>query len=204
MPFIPTANTVKAVLKYNWANQVIVNDFWFKFATAPSSADRSFLAGDMHTWWTSQIKPYLSHQVGLTEIDIVDMSTQSGPVTQVILSSPEVGGDAGPSVPLNAALCGSLRTAQRGRNYRGRVYVPGIPESYNDTPGTFQSTIVGNIVTALSWFITPANVHSFIWSVVSFYLNKTARSSGLATPITAVSADTLIDSQRRRLIGRGQ
>lgn len=204
MPFIATANTLKCLLKYNWANQTVVQDLWFKYNSAPGSTERAALATAMHTWWTNQIKPYLCDNIGLFEVDVIDMSTQNGPVYTLTLTSPEVGGDTGDSVPLNAALCVSLRTASRGRNFRGRNYIGGIPLSSVPTPGTFATGIVSNILTAFSWFLTPSNVAAGIWSVVSWYLNKSARSSGLATPITAVTADTLIDSQRRRLIGRGQ
>lgn len=204
MPFIPTTNAVKVIMKYNWANQVVVQDLWFTFTSAPTATNRSNLATAMHTWWTSQIKPYLCDNFGLTEIAVVDMQSQNGPVTLLTLTSPEVGGDAGDSVPLNAAMCISLRTASRGRNFRGRNYMGGMPLSSVPTPGTFTTTLVSNIITAFSWLMTTSNTASGLWSIVSWYLNKTLRSSGLATPISAVTADTLIDSQRRRLIGRGQ
>lgn len=204
MPFVPTANTLKCLLKYNWANQTVVQDLWFRFPAPPTSTNRSDLATAMHTWWTNQIKPYLCDNYGLFEVDVIDMSTQNGPVTTLTLTSPEVGGDTGDSVPLNAALCISLRTASRGRNFRGRNYVGGIPLSSVPTPGTFATGIVGNILTAFSWFMTPANVAGATWEVVSWYFQKAIRATAVVTPITAVTADTLIDSMRRRLIGRGQ
>jgi hypothetical protein len=41
------------------------------------------------------------------------------------------------------------------------------------------------------------------WVVLSKFFAKNPRSTAVATPITAVSADQYLDSQRRRLTGRG-
>jgi hypothetical protein len=40
--------------------------------------------------------------------------------------------------------------------------------------------------------------------VVSFYHANAARTSGLAMDVTAITVDPNLDSQRRRLNGRGQ
>lgn len=204
MPFIPVNNTLQAKLIMQSNNQDVINDLYFVFAAAPLAADRALLATAMHTFWTNHYKLHTPDSVQLREIDIVDLSSSSAPTTQLIINPVEAGSLVGAICPLNTSLCISLRTALRGKNYRGRVYTPPQRQADEATAGTWNTSLVSNLLTDFAWLLTAANTASGIWSVVSRFLNNSPRGSGVTTPITAVTADVNIDSQRRRLIGRGR
>lgn len=59
------------------------------------------------------------------------------------------------------------------------------------------------ILTYLSLLDTPFTP-DFELSVVSFYHLGAPRAGGLVQPVTAIGGDLFLDSQRRRLAGRGQ
>lgn len=204
VPFIPFVGGVKCHLTYNWQNQRVMNTIWFLNVAAaiPTSTQRSNLATALHTWWTTQMKTNIAVDVALAQIDVVDQATSSSPATTLVISPPEAGLSAG-STALNVSLALSLRTDFRGRNHRGRFYVAGLIQGNLLNPGTFSTAGVTALQGALAWLMTPANVANFTWVVASHFLNKVARSNATADPITAVAGDTLLDSQRRRLIGRG-
>ena len=203
MPFIPTANAVKSVLGFTLANQQVKTILTFSYAGPPSTANMISLNTALHTFWTNQLKPQMAPQLSLQEIVTYDLASSSAPSATLVITGGEVGTSGTDCLHNNVALCVTKRTASRGRNYRGRAYLSGIPSTQGSGSTGISSAWVANVLTAFSWLLTPANVASFTWTVLSYFLNKTPRSTGLSTPVTAISADFLSDSMRRRLAGRG-
>jgi hypothetical protein len=205
MTFIPVSNCLNAKMIYTLGGQRIQNNLYFTLNAAPVSTDRDALATAMHTFWTNQLKPNLSSDIALVEIDIVDLSSANAPVTQLFVT-PEPGTLAGVTVgvPSGSAIVVTFRTANRGRNYRGRNYLGGLSGNALTSPTSYNSTQVANLISAFAWLLDTAHTAGQLWSVVSRYLNKAPRSAGIKIPVTAVTADTALDSQRRRLLGRGR
>nr|CRY95097.1 hypothetical protein [uncultured prokaryote] len=105
-----------------------------------------------------------------------------------------IGGQASPS---NAATVVSWRTAYAGRRNRGRTYVGGIPEEV-----VAQDQVDGPHLGRLAAFADA--VRTFMvdtgYSVIHAVLS---RKFGLYKLVTSYIIDRIVDSQRRRLKGRG-
>lgn len=105
-------------------------------------------------------------------------------------------GTEGPA-SMTAAI--SARTGKAGRKYRGRLYFPDVhlqDRNANDTLTSTALVSLVNLVGQLDWHLTlttPAGQR------VIFH-----RGDNLFTPITTETSDNNLDSQRRRLPGRGR
>lgn len=202
-PFIPTVGAVRTAITLSQAEGTIQNIFWFTREAAWTQAQREALNTALETWWTTNMKPLTASTWALTIIETVNQDTQNAPSSVHIVSPVVSGNVAGGAYPGGTALCASLRTDLRGRNYRGRSYCGGLPTNIRFSDGTASAAHVANLIAALAALKTVIEGLGAVWVVVSKYLNNTARPAGLKTPITAVSMDTAFDSQRRRLFGRG-
>jgi len=94
-------------------------------------------------------------------------------------------------------LCVSLRTGLAGRRFRGRKFFSGIPKA-NVADNTIDSALCDDIVNGVGTMMSALNANATPLSVVSFVgLTVTAVTAALCT-------DNFVDSQRRRLTGRGR
>jgi hypothetical protein len=75
----------------------------------------------------------------------------------------------------------------------------------NDVAGNQLNSIVqAAFVAAYEELLDPAVITVGEWSVASRFTNNEPRTTGISAPVTAVQAtDNIVDSQRRRLPGRG-
>lgn len=203
MAFVPTAGVVKVDMTFLLAGQQVHNTFMCSRAAPWTAAERTALADAVAAWWNTTAKVSFSSQMALTQVTVTNQDAANAEQYVKIVSPAVAGGAGAASVPNNAACCVTLRTALRGRNYRGRMYFAGIPTTSVTDSVTFLLAFISGVLTALSSLKTTIEGLGAVWVVVSKYFNKTPRAQGLVTPITAVAADTFIDSQRRRLSGRG-
>lgn len=205
MAFIPVLNCINCKMIFTLGGQFVQNNFYFQTAAPPTTTDLDNTNTFMHTFWTNQLKPNLTADLALVQIQSIDMSAANAPARSLFISPPEAGTLAATvGAPSGSAIVATARTALRGRNYRGRVYLGGLSGNALTSPTTYNATQLVNIITALSWLLNVANTASEILVVVSKFLNKAARSSGIKTPVTTWTMDTALDSQRRRLLGRGR
>lgn len=205
MPFIPVENTLLVELRQRLDGQAIENTLYFrKPAGAPTLSDAVTLANNLLVWWTTVLAPNLSNLLTLAEITVTDLSSATSFVhTQAAPVPNPTGAVAGHALPNNCALCVSFRTASRGRSFRGRNYVPGMTESGSES-SRIDVVTAGLIVDAYQEVAQVAEDSLYLWVVVSRFTNNAPRVTGISTPITSVVlVDNVVDSQRRRLPGRG-
>lgn len=199
--FVPFTNVARASVEFQLAGQQCVHVLHFQAPSAITTTLMDSLNTALANWWATQYRGFAVPEQVLAYIRTQDLSSISSPVRTLVISPGTAGTHAFSMRELNAACVMTLRTQSRGRSYRGRVYVPASAQ-----PGTFgimHGTWLGNIATAFAWLMTNTNIANWTWGIASRWLNKTLRSSGVFTPITAVTTDQYIDSSRRRLIGRG-
>lgn len=106
-------------------------------------------------------------------------------------------------MPLNVARVVSLRTAKRGRSYRGRVYLSGTPDTVIETMNTIDATHAANLVSGFNALATLLDGHGFDVVVASKQHNGVETNPAEVNEVIAFAVDVLVDSQRRRLTGRG-
>lgn len=111
------------------------------------------------------------------------------------------------AVPTSAALSIKRVTAAVGRGGRGRVYWPIFLNVEFSLPDHVTAARAAAIVAALAAFQVAVEglVAGSKMVVVSTEFNKLPRVAGVTNPITAWGVpDLLLDTQRRRLLGRGR
>ena len=142
----------------------------------------------------------------LTKLHIVDLTTASSPAFDWVTGSsgnlPQIGtssitGGGGAQM----ALVTTLRTASRGRSFRGRNYWPGLCGNNIGSDGRTvvgtraldQNDFVGSVVTGVAT-ITGLNV-----VVISRHSGGSPRSAGVMSIVTSWDTNDTIDTQRRRV-----
>lgn len=164
---------------------------------ALDAAALASLGGALHDWVFTDLKGALSSDVDFLNWHLVDLDALDGFVVDTPLGFTGTG--AASAVPNNVALTVTFITALRGRSYRGRNYVPGIPEGgllnkhqWSDALMSGMNDVYGSLaghVTTVSWEHV----------VLSRWLDKSPRSLGHAEPVLAYRSNKPIYTQRRRL-----
>jgi hypothetical protein len=182
----------------------VENTLYFTLVEAITPSAVQQTASGVEGWFVAELLPLLSNQYIFREVYAVSLDTETGPTATSNTSAGTVGGTPGDALPGSVALCVSFRTASRGRSFRGRNYVCGLVEpnvSGNGVAAPWAASVIG----AYEGLLVLSEYVNGPWVVVSRYTNKQPRSLGIATQITdVVLVDTSVDSQRRRLPGRGR
>lgn len=104
----------------------------------------------------------------------------------------------GDTMPPNCAYLVEKLTGLAGRRNKGRLYLPGVPESYADQLGNLSAGVADDIVGAFGEFSAQAFLDNSIvgWVI----LHSTGESATPApSPITAWACDPKLGTQRRRM-----
>lgn len=123
------------------------------------------------------------------------MDSVGGSQVLVPISTGGQGTRAGFSLPGNVAVVISWRTGRAGRSYRGRTYVGNLSEG--DVEGdTYTSGLLTKLAELGAEMLVSRLAGRFFPAVGSRKLN-------LSTIINSFILEPTVDSQRRRLAGRG-
>jgi len=205
MAFIPCPQCMQAELRFLWSTQKCENVLHFAASAGVSTSLMQTLGNNLIGWWNTNFKAISSSIYQLNEVYLTDLTSETGSTVSVVTGLPSPGTDVAESMPFNVSLCFSFRTANRGRTSRGRNYVGGLTEGKVNGNGV-ASTYTTPALTAYQSLIgagtfTPGTS----WVVLSRFLHGQPRPQGITQPITAVVlVDAIVDSQRRRLPGRGK
>jgi hypothetical protein len=124
-------------------------------------------------------------QLSITPLD------GSGLATVVDLTG-ETGGISGEAVTVAVCLVTTLRTAERGRSRRGRLYLSSGPiANLTDTGTRWDSSATNNMDTAMGHFTTDLESHNLTLEVLS-------RLHGDSLPVQSWRANSYLGTQRRR------
>lgn len=205
MAFIPVQNTCEAQVRMSLDSQFVENTLYFYKATGIDATLMTTLGNQLLLWWTTEYAVPLATSLSLREIYLTDLSSQNGPTVTIPAPAPApTGGVGADALPNNVAACISFRTAHRGRSYRGRNYVPALPDTMV-TLNEMAPSLQADLVDAYNGLFARATTAAVTWVVVSRFENGAPRTNGNAEPVTSVVlVDPIVDSQRRRLPGRGR
>jgi hypothetical protein len=193
-PIFPTAYQVEA--RGTLFGQLIEN-VWH--VIGPDPFDPTLAADIAATFQTGYANIYasLSQDIDLREIFVHNLNGPSSGEVTLAITPPATGGIVEDGEPGNVAICISLRTALAGRSSRGRKYFSGL--TVGDVTGnTVNSVTVGNVLVAVSDLIAALLTNGTplaIFSPTHLLLTQVS---------TATAVDFNVDSQRRRLTGRGR
>jgi hypothetical protein len=201
MPFIPVPNVAMVELLYTQDDQKMENTLYFENENPWSAIGLTTLAEEIIAWWTTNIRPNVSNTVTFRGVKATSLESETAPAVEV--PSGLAGGGTSPAMPNNVTAAIKFLTALRGRSFRGRNYIVGLMDeavSQNDL-----STITaGNYSNGYLELLDTSVITNGIWVVVSRFTNGDPRTTGVSEPVTGVTfTDFTVDSQRRRLPGRG-
>lgn len=205
MVFVPGPNIAQAEIRMVQDSQQIENVLYFDMGGVATPSDYEQLAFDLWQWWAADRAPLTAPQVSLVEVYVTDLTSDTAPVYSYTGTSGPITGTAASAVlPANVTICVSFRTAGRGRSARGRNYVPGLTEA-DVVNNTLDAGTAGSILEAYQELLPEGAITTGTWVVFSREEDGAPRTIGLAQPVTSVViTDRTVDSQRRRLPGRGR
>lgn len=210
MAFIPVPNTAQVNINQTLHAQQVRNTLYFERPAPWSVQSLTALVQDIVNPFIELVDLQLSNNLKYVSVEAFDLTTQSGAYYVDTSMSSNEGEVDGAALPGNAAVVVTFKTAQRGKSFRGRNYVAGIPES-NASGNVITAPMQNSLITAYSSMLGALDVDGFdvFWVVVSRYTGggpgvpSAPRAAGISTTVTAVQCNADIDSQRRRLNGRG-
>lgn len=206
MPFIPAPGVVQVELTADMAGERTQNVLHYKIDDGLYSEPEMTALGEAIVAYMAQsfVKGLYPSTWQLIGVRVIDLTADFAPAIDIVTGLPVTGTRAGAQLPNNCALVITKRTIFRGRSYRGRIYFGPLVEA-DVTNNAVSGAYVTSLVTNLSGLITITDANSEVhrMQVLSRYTNKNPRIEAVATPVLGFTCDGILDSQRRRLPGRG-
>ena len=202
MPFIPNPDTVKVAVEYLMDGQELANIFHVDVGATVTEAIINLVLDEVVTWLTTELMPNLSDDCQVTAVTGRDVSSSTGMLIERPIDPFIDGGQAAGALPNNVALCATWFTPLAGRSYRGRTYIPGLDET-NVTLSRIAGATATGFAIAMIELVNLIDAAGYALVVASYFSELAPRVTAVNTPITAVGVNTVVDSQRRRLPGRG-
>lgn len=203
MGFQPVPNTVSAEFVHWNGESYSENVLHFKFTAQPGIADMEDLASDLRAWYAAGPNMYKPANIFLSKIIVKDLSAQNAPGIEYTAGLPLPGQEGTyHSLPMNATCAVKVLTGMRGRSYRGRIYHIGLCQE-QVIGDKLSAPVMTNLTNAYASLLTAITSVDAAWVVVSRWSGGLPRATGITTQVTAVQIDQVVDSQRRRLMGRG-
>jgi len=208
MPFIPVPNTAEAVLRYVQDGQKLANVFHAEWPAPPSIVELSDLALDLRDWWIANMRPIVGNNVTLEQVAAKSLHSAGAPAVEFPVPA-GTGADPAPALPNCCTVTVKWLTGLAGRSFRGRSYHVGLTEAQVTNNNIIPASL--SVIAAAYNLLIPALTQATrTMVVVSKYSGVDAlgrpipRSAGVTTQITESFMDAVVDTQRRRLPGRGR
>lgn len=205
-PDVGVDGTVQVVMSYLYDGELAQNVFHLLTTGGdpPTEQDLDAAAQLFDAWHLAELRPIQSAGAVLQKIIVTDLHSLSGLSKEYPMIPPRAGGVAQPQLPNSVTIAVKWSTARRGRSFRGRTFHIGLHEPQ----------VVGNQLQAVDAAAMQQAYEALLDSValsidfealvvVSYCGGGAWRNPPITTPITNVTVDPIIDSQRRRLPGRG-
>jgi len=204
MAFQPVPTAAKVSIEGRLADEPAIITLGFSQAGAWGASEINQLAVDVADAFVTNALPFMASNYVYEQTVATGLRTDPDVTATSDTASGTPGGSLVVAPPNNVTLAISFRTGLTGRSARGRNFWPGL----------VASTVTDNEVSAVAanqiagWyeasFLPPGGISDWTWVVISRFSGGAPRVSGIVTPITqVVIVDTVVDSQRMRLPGRG-
>lgn len=202
-------NTVMVEMIHTHGSNRVENVYHVLCPGVPTLANLNAILGVFDTWERNQARLNRTNVTTWVAYSLLSIHDPGQPfLAGNVLPSGVVGALPGTGPP-NLTVAVKWSTGLSGRSYRGRSYWIGLPASEVDVNGLVVASRINNIVTAYGQLRTALTTAGFTLVVCSKYSGVTIvngyrraipRERGITTPITSITCDTYVDSQRKRLI----
>jgi hypothetical protein len=198
MAFVALPNGIKVTFVFLLYEKVVTITVHVTNSQGVDGTSLNAALTSAQAWWTNHLKPVVSSHLGILQIEALDVSREGGAKATYVYNPIQFGDVVVESMSANVANVFSLRTARTGRSYRGRIYIPGIPE--NSIQGNHLTAgAVTAMTSAAAGLITRFSTGVQTLVVASYHNQGAPRAVGVATPVTQTIVDARVDTQRRRL-----
>lgn len=206
MPTINTPFCYELQMRFTQDGQLVENVWHF---TDPSgdtdyAGKCTLIAGAADVSMATTFMPRMSNGVTYRECFVRHLGTANPYTATVADSAPQFGDKTSPALPNNVTICASLRSDLAGRSYRGRTYLIGLTEgdvAVNAVTPAELTAWADAIVDMAAAIELAAEV---FWVILSLFSNGVPRVTGNVRGVdTVLFTNSTVDSQRRRLPGRG-
>lgn len=202
-PYIPFANCAEVLMQGVLASQTVMLTNGVQKASPFGGSDLTDIATIFNNWYHDFLRGLLSNSIVFATIKVTDLTTESSPVVIMDVTAPQAGAVGTGPVVNNTALVVSFSTSSRGRSYRGRNYIPGVPTADLSTYTAFDATAAAAFSAAYVLLGSALGSAGFNHVVLSRRNLGAWRSVGVATRINGYTAKLPIGTQRRRVTGHG-
>lgn len=203
MAFTPIPSTAEIALRFLQDGQNVANVWHVQYETAPSVPLMQTIASTTILAWQDLLRPLCASTLQLLEVSVVDQSEEGGVAALLAPLTNNVGTASSPALPNALTVAVKKSTGRSGRSYRGRVYHIGLVEA-QVTNNRLEPSIATSINTAYTGFLARYVAIDCVMVVASLQSNNLPRPLGVVTPIVGFSTDPVVDTQRRRGVGRGR
>lgn len=203
LPYVPFLDCAEVAFIGTMGSQLIIFSLAVQKAGGFVGTDLDDVAAAALAWYGGHLRGSLADDYVLGEVKVTDLTTAVSPLVELPCATNCAGAVTGTAAPNNCAQVVSLKTAKRGRSYRGRIYLPAIPSSalFDASHITdAQATANGG---AMEEWVSAMGDLSCTTVVLSRQADGVRRTVGVATAVTVFLPRTLIGTQRRRIAGRG-
>lgn len=213
MAFIPADKTARVSMHFSQNSQQVENVFYVENSVAWTPTTLLALGATVKDWWNADLKSSCHPSLSLNQIVVKDMTTDTAPEVVYATGLPLVGTGSGGALPNNVTIAIQLITGLGGRSFRGRQYILGLMDSSLTTDRqsltsgavTAYLTAYNGLISSIDGGITPGLVVASFFHGVDVNHKPIPRTTAVLTPVaSAVFSNTVVDSQRRRLPGRGK
>lgn len=208
-PFIPAPKTASYELFYQFGSYFMENIFHVQSDIDFTDAMLIEGATKICLWDTAYFRGFRINGCNLVNIRAKALHAPDAPIRDFLDGGNHLGSLGGAPLPANATYVTSLRTGLAGRSARGRWYWVGLSTSH--TTGAYQvsagtattyQTYLWTLYGELGW---GGLTHPQDWVICSYRHDKAWRAEAVNYHvISMINTDLNLDSQRRRLAGRGR
>lgn len=215
---LPASPCVRVRLDYQSpAGTLAGSRFFLSYAgSSPTPSNLNTLAGDIATTWESSIANLTTTDWELTEIDILDIATETG--ASGTWAGSKLGLLSSPALPDQVASNVEYVIARRYRGGKPRMYIPPANSAQLQNNNQYTSAFAGDLATQVSGFMSDiaalsigamgalAHVNLSYYKGFTNITNSSGRERAVPTYRAAASVDAvtgykgkqLLSSQRRR------
>lgn len=210
MAFVPVPNTIQVEALFLLDGQRIENTLYFERTGGWNVTQISEWLEQVQTIIQEELLPLLSSSIQFIELVARLLDAASSIGFSLPINPPINGGLGVESMPNNVSYTVSFKTGLTGRSFRGRNYISGLGVD-SVASNTIAAATRTGLLEYFDVLLAAANANATPWVVVSRYSGidpdtgkPIPRVTGVTTPVTSVTTyDLTVDSQRRRLPGRG-
>jgi hypothetical protein len=148
-------------------------------------------------WWTNTYRVYASDGVCLQQVNVRVYDPDEPLAYDRYVSPPVCGQQAQAEAPGSATQTISWRTGLAGRKYRGRDYAVGLSDADIGDDDRVSSLATARLAGAALDLLVDLTAQSI--ALIVFH-----RADNTFTGVISFIIESLLDSQRRRLPGRGR